>query len=285
MNRYLFLFMLVASPLPAQQDSVMREAVRLVTEGRGDSARALVRRRLAVTQPSDSSYAEALYTAGVVAADPDSALKYLRRTSVEYSQSAWADRALLRVAQLAFASGDVSATFSSADRVLSDYPFSTVRAQAAYWAGRAQIDLGNLAVACRYLTLAADSAADDIETANRARFYVQRCSNLSSARADSARPDSARHDSAAAPPTLPKPPPAAAPMMFAVQVAAVRNAAAADQSMQALKRAGYEPRVVRDPDGFLKVRVGRFKTKVEAQRLATEIRRKLTSTPFVVEEP
>jgi cell division septation protein DedD len=73
-------------------------------------------------------------------------------------------------------------------------------------------------------------------------------------------------------------------VLFAVQVAAVRNAAAADQSMQALKRAGYEPRVTRDTDGFLKVRVGRFKTRTEAQRLASEIRQKAGLTPFVVEE-
>src|SRR5260370_39462580 len=88
-----------ASALAAQQDSTLRDAVRLATEGRGDSARALVRRRLAAMSPSDSSYAEALYTAGVVASDPDSALRYLRRTSVEYSQSGWADRALLRICQ------------------------------------------------------------------------------------------------------------------------------------------------------------------------------------------
>ena len=69
-------------------------------------------------------------------------------------------------------------------------------------------------------------------------------------------------------------------------VAAVRSPAAADQSMQALRRAGYDARVSRDADGLLKVRVGHFKTKAEAQRLATEVRRKVpSSTPFVVDEP
>jgi len=55
--------------------------------------------------------------------------------------------------------------------------------------------------------------------------------------------------------------------------------------MQALKRAGYDPRVTREAGGILKVRVGHFKTRAEAQRVATEIRRKLALTPFVVEEP
>ena len=64
----------------------------------------------------------------------------------------------------------------------------------------------------------------------------------------------------------------------------IQIAGAADQTMQALKHGGYDPRVLRDADGFLKVRVGRLKTRPEAQRLATEIRRKLGGTPFVVEE-
>ena len=277
--------MLAAEVLPAQQDSLMRDAVRLVTEGRGDSARTLVRRRLAVTSPADTLFPEALFTAGVVAADPDSAMRYFRRTSVEYAQSGWADRALLRIAQLSFAAGDVGGTYSSAQRVLTDYPFSRVRAQAAYWAGRAQIDLGNLPLACRYLTQAADSAADDVEISNRARFYVQRCAALPVANTPAVPPvDTARRDSASAARPPAATPPAAT--TFTVQIAAVRSVAAADQAMQNLKRAGYESRVTRDTDGFLKIRVGRFRTRPEAQRLATEIRGKLAaSTPFVVEEP
>jgi len=72
--------------------------------------------------------------------------------------------------------------------------------------------------------------------------------------------------------------------VYTVQVAAVRSAGSADQTMQALKRAGFEPRVVREADGYLKVRVGRFKTKIEAQRVVTQIRRKVGGTPFVAEE-
>src|SRR5262245_6867306 len=159
----------------AQQDSTLRAAVRLATEGQGDSARALVRTRPAASAPGDSTFAEVLYAAGVVAASSDTALRYFRRTSVEYSASPWADRALLRIAQITFASGDLNAAQQSAQRVLADYPFSPVRAQAAFWAGRSQLDLGDLPAACRLLMLAADSAAGDVELANRARFYVQRC--------------------------------------------------------------------------------------------------------------
>jgi hypothetical protein len=233
--------------------------------------------RLLRTSTGDSAFPEILYTAGVVASDADSALRYFRRTSVEYSQSAWADNALLRIAQLSYASGDLTGAYRSAERILTDYPFSPVRAQAAFWAGRAQLDLGDLTGACRFLTHAVDSAAADVELANRAQFYAQRCRSLPLALPDTApAPDSAAVATPAAPPP---------PSAFAVQITAVRNVAAADQAMQAAKRAGYDPRVVRDADGFLKVRIGRLRTRPEAQRLATEIRRKLGGEAFVVEEP
>src|ERR1041385_6418300 len=56
MSRSWLVLLLLASPLAAQQDSALRDAVRLVNEGRGDSARALVRRRLASPSPADSTY-------------------------------------------------------------------------------------------------------------------------------------------------------------------------------------------------------------------------------------
>lgn len=269
----------------AQQDSTLREAVRLATEGQGDSARAIVRRRLAATSPTDSGFPETLYAAGVVAADPDTALRYFRRASVEYSESAWADRALLRMAQITFASGDLNTASQSARRVLDDYPFSMVRPQAAFWTGRAQLDLGDLASACRFLTQAADSAAEDVELANRARFYVQRCQGVSLVQKPDTVPPAPPPDSVAGAAPNPGAPPAAAVVVaYAVQVSAVRSPASADQAMQSLKRAGYQPRVSRDADGFLRVKVGRFKTKAEATKLAAEIKRKMGGTPFVVEE-
>ena len=267
-----------SAPLSAQQDSALREAVRLATEGQGDSARVLVRKRLAATPPADAGFPEVLYAAGVVAANPDTALRYFRRTSVEYSGSAWADRALLRMAQIAFASGDLNTAYQSAQRVLADYPFSPVRAPAAFWAGRAQLDLGDLSGACRFLTQAADSAAEDVELSNRARFYAQRCQSLPLAQ----KPDSAPPADTSGGGQVN--PPAAGAVAYAVQVSAVRSAGSADQAMKTLRTYGYQPRVSRDPDGFLRVRVGRFKTKAEAQRLATEIKRKVGGTPFVVEE-
>lgn len=281
----------LATPAAAQQaaptpsDSALVGALRLVSEGQGDSARALVRSRLRALSPTDSLYPEALYVAGAVASNADSALAYYRRVSIEYSQSDWAPLALLRIGQLAFASGDFATAARSVDRVLSDYPFTTVRPAAYFWAGRIRIEQGKLPEACRMLQSAADSAGVDVELANRARFYLQRCTPAAL--------DTARHDTTgaarAAAPTAPSaatpaPAKAAASPTYAVQVAAVSNAAAADQVMQRLRSAGYAPRVVREANGLLKVRVGHFTARADADKLQAELKRKLGGAPFVVEE-
>lgn len=247
-------------------DSLLNAAVRLATEGQSDSARALVRGRLKALSPADTAYPPALYAAGVVASNADSALTYFRKVSIEYSPSPWAAPALVRLAQFAYAARDFGTAVTSAERVLSDYPVTTARAGAAYWAGRALLELNQLAPACTRMQQAEAEAGPDVETANRARFYLQRCQ-------------------AAAPPPPPDTATAAAqPVAFTVQVGAVRSAGAANDLMRRLTQYGYQPRAVRDPDGLLKVRVGPYRTRVEAQRVAATLKRRLGGSPFVVEE-
>jgi tetratricopeptide (TPR) repeat protein len=250
-------------------DSALAAAVRLVSEGQGDSARALVRARLAALPVSDSVYPEALFAQGVVAERLDSALSTFRRVSIEFSQSAWADDALLRTAQLSFAARDLATARRATDRILVDYPFSDVRGAAAYWAARVRLEEGQAEDACGFLRRAADEAGGDIELTNRVRYYLQRC-RAAPAPADTtvARPPA---------PTTPR-------VVYAVQVAAVGTAAAADQVMRDLAGAGFRPRVVREADGLFKVRVGEFPTRAEAQALQGEVRGKVGGQPFVVEE-
>ncbi len=265
--------LLLASPLEAQQDSTLHIAVQLASEGRGDSARALVRARLATLTPTDSLFPEALYTAGVVAQDHDSAIAYLRRVAIEYARSPWAERALLRTSQLAFAAGNPGATLRAARRLLTDYPLTALAAQASFWAAHAEFQLGNLPEGCRLLLRAQEKAGEDVELANRARYLYRRCESLPSPT-----------DSTAADPGAPPPTGVAGPTVYSVQLAAVGTAASADEIMQTLYAAGYEPHVVRDADGLFKIRVGRYADRREAQRLASELERKLGGNPFVVEE-
>ena len=267
----------ITSAAPAQEawpvlegDSTLEVAVRLATEGQADSARAYVRARLAETSPGDTLYPRMLYAAGVVAADVDSAMFYFRRVGIEYARSNWADRAHLRLAQLAFASGDFAAAYRSSLRVIRDYPFGEVLAEANFWAGRSQLELGNPLEGCRLLNVAAAEAADDVELSNRARYQLQRCAAVQQAT------DSVGADSAARP--------GRTVTVYAAQVAAVQSVAAADELMRRLAAAGYEPHVVRDADGLFKVRVGRYPDRQQAQRVVNELRQRLGGSPFVVEE-
>jgi hypothetical protein len=259
-----------AVPLTAQEDSVLTRAVQLATEGQGDSARAIVARRLASLTPSDPGYPEALYAAGRVSDDVDRSMNYFRRVSIEYASSAWADRALLRLAQLSFGTGDVAAALRASQKIISDYPLSAVLPEAQYWAGVSLLELGNPQDGCSRLGAAeAGAGEDNIELANRARYQLRRCAAL------------ARGDTAGTPPAGPTRPTGG---VFTVQVAAVGTAVAADEVMRSLRQSGYEAHVVRAPDGLFKVRVGRYADRTQAQRVATELKSKLGGSPFVVEE-
>ncbi len=78
--------------------------------------------------------------------------------------------------------------------------------------------------------------------------------------------------------------PPAGRTVFAVQVVAVSTAAAADRAMRELRAEGYNARVFRDEDGLLKVRVGRFSRRRDADALLRELRNRVGGRPFVVEE-
>jgi len=272
MKRLILTLVLVAylaAPSSAQQDSLLQNAIRLATEGQADSARSLTSAWMARLTPSDSTYPEALYAAGVVAGDTESALNYLRRVSIEYARSQWADDALLRMSQLAFAEGRLRSAIRSADRILLDYPYSEIQADAALWSGRSHLELGEVDEGCPLLQRAAEAAEDSFEVENQARYLLQRCpsSDAGAGTAERADPTAQRGGQT----------------VYSVQVAAVQSAAAADEMMQRLHGEGYEPHVIRDEDGLLKVRVGRFPRRADAEALLGELRSKLGGSPFVVE--
>lgn len=264
-------FPLLSGIVRAQQDSLLVEAMRLATEGQGDSARAFIAGYLERLSPRDSLYPEALYAAGIVAGNTDDARMYLRRVSIEFSQSSWADDALLRLAQIAYAEQDFSGALRAAQRLTLDYPFSSVYAEANYWAARANLEQGDVAAGCSQLQHAETAAGENVELANRVRFYKLRCS----AAALTTRED----------PTLQRPTAPPGQPGYSVQMAALQSAGAADELMRALHDGGYQDVRVVQEGGFLKVRVGPFSSRAEAGRVARELARKFGGKPFVVEQP
>jgi len=293
-NRTTLLPVLLAAALGAptvawaQSNPVLREALQLAAEGRGDSARALVNGVLAQARPGDTTYVEALFFRARIAGPADSAATDLRRVAFDYSGSRWADDALLQLSQLALTSGNPATAFELAERVRSDYPGSTLRPHAGLWAARAAFEIGEPRQACLLLDSVTTEAAGDVEFLNQVSFYRARCTAEVLAQPA---PRPAAADSAAAPTAKPPATPAPAPAAIApvrarydVQVAATSSASAARDLARRLTAAGYRARVVLE--GRLhKVRVGPYTTEAAADSAARATRRFVRGTPFVVRQP
>jgi cell division septation protein DedD len=299
-----FIAILLPSRTSAQSDPRLVAAVRLAQDGLSDSARAVAGRILGATQPTDSLYPEALYTMGLLAATEQDRRLYLRRVAVDYTQSAWADDALLQLAQLDYSSGNAGASVRQLDQLLRDYPGSPLTAQAAFWGARAASDRRESALACRMADLGLAAVGDDIELRNQLEFQKQRCQGLGAMTAESTRAavadsvaralaDSlarARTDSIASarrsarPPVRPTQRSSARPAGYYVQVSAVKTRAAADADAARIRRAGQTP-VVTQEGAYLKVRAGAFSTREAAAAAAAELAKKLGGRPFVVRVP
>lgn len=280
---------MAATPLIGQTDPRLTAAVRLAQDGLSDSARAVVGRLLGALAPGDSVYSEALYTMGFLAATESDRRLYLRRVVVDHAQSAWADDALLQLAQLDYASGNTEATVRQVDQLLRDYPATPLGPTAALWGARAASDRREHAAACRLADAGLATQGIDVELRNQLEFQKQRCQGLGAmAVRDSI--DRARADSIAktSPPRgnapSARPPPGRPAAGFYVQVSAVRTRSAANTEIARIKRAGHTAVAVSE-SGLLKIRVGPFAARAGADAAAAELRRQLGARPFVVRVP
>lgn len=258
--------------LSAQSDARLAEALRLAQSGQADSGRAIVRRLLTRLSPSDSLYPEALLTAAKIAPDPQTVSSNLNRIVLDYGSSPWADDALLLLTQLHFAQRDAAQTIQVAERLNRDYPDSPFRARASFFGARAYFELKNEMRGCELIQQALDGAGDDVEFKNQVSFYAARCNVPSATTASSPPPgaDTARAGS----------------RLYAVQVLAVKSAAQVDEMLTRLKVMGFQDaRVVRDSTGFFKVRVGKYTSRDEAQRVQQRLKTRVGGQPFVVDEP
>lgn len=247
-------------------DPRLQTAIVLAQSGRTDSARALVRQLLVTLPSQDPVYAEALYVqGGMLAPDAATAATSLQRVAVEYGTSAWADDALLRLAQLFEAQNDPGAAVQSVDRLRRDYPDSPLLPRANFVGARAAFDLRDETRGCGYLRDAQVGAGDDVEFRNQVSFYAARCEPSTTVTPS---PDSAPHRG-----------------RFAVQVLAGKSAPQIDEMLTRLKGMGYTAHVVRDSTGYLKIRVGPYASRDAAQRNLAQLKARVGGQPFIVEEP
>jgi cell division septation protein DedD len=184
---------------------------------------------LAGTEPTDTLYPQILYTRALVAADPPDMRTDLQRVATEYASSNWADDALLRLALIEYAGGQLDASARHLERIDLDHSSSPLYPRAAYWAGRVYFELRRPEDACRWLRQGGERAGRDVELRNQLESYTRRCADVAdtrrvpaggqpagdtvlASRSDTAvAADSSRAGVPAPPPAEPLPPPAPVP--------------------------------------------------------------------------
>ena len=202
----------------AQSDPRLLDAVRQAQAGEVDSARAVIRRLSSSTATTDPLYPEILYSAALTTADLTERERNLQRVTVEYPLSAWADDAMLLLAESEYAGGNLPGTARDLERIRRDYAGSPVLPKAAVWAARTYFDMRNQRAACDWVLAGLRRRDADPETRNQLGFQAQRCGALIAASDTIAPPDTVAR--AVTPPvvvdTAPAvaaaPPPAAAPV-------------------------------------------------------------------------
>jgi cell division septation protein DedD len=298
--------------LAAQSDARVLAAVRLAQDGRIDSARTALGALEKSVAPTDSAFAQVLYAQGLVAPTVDQARQRLQRVVTEYPLSAWADDAVVRLAQLEYANGDPAAAARQLEKFHGDYAASTLFPTAAVWAGRSLLRAKDSLGGCRWVSEGLGRVGQDAATRRELAKLAAACGSKVVAVRDSVKPALARDtvkptlaraDTAApkavvpvvtatvtvpspAAPTVAKPestPPAREPA-WRVQVIAAKTPAEADAQMLRARKAGFEALVVREGD-FHKVRVGSYRTRPDAVAAAARVKAKLGGQPFVVRDP
>jgi hypothetical protein len=293
--------LLTARTLLAQSDPQLRQAVALAQDGNRDSALVLVRAVQAAADQSTPRYAEALYTAGILSTDPDSMRRMLQQVVVEQSLSAWADDALLRLAQLDYAGGNLPAATRDLERLRTDFPRSDVFADAAFWAARTYFDAHQERLGCEWVGMGLARAADGSPTIrDQLQTFARRCSATALAEGSAKAPAGAPRDTVvlvsagtvdsgrvtrdtadsgrgtrdtvpvsrpltldSQPSTQPESRVPRPESVFRVQVIAAGTRDQANDAVARLRGLGYDA-VIAEEGGFLKVRAGGFTSRSDA---------------------
>jgi cell division septation protein DedD len=161
---------------PPATDSIFQRARRLVGEGSGAEGRALVDSMLGAATEGTAAYGDALYWRGALAETAADAEQDYRRVIVEYPLSAYADEALLSLAELEQARGDRAAAFQHLQRFVREHPASPARARAGLAAARLAFEQRDTGHGCAMLGEARASVSSaDVELRNQIDYYGSRC--------------------------------------------------------------------------------------------------------------
>jgi cell division septation protein DedD len=303
----------VATPVAAQASlspttARFQEIARRAQEGYGDSARTTIAAILSRTVATDPSYPEALYTAGAVARTGDSMRTIFAKLVVEFYSSAWADKSLVRLAQLEYGYGNMDKVVADITRLFDDYPRSSVLSTGALWGARAAFAQQKVPLGCGWLTKGIAAAGDDLELKNQLQFAKQSCNLGPGVQYAPQVPESLRvgpppnPDTAARaplpppppPPSVSKPPvtnapvtkaPPAAASPWRVQVAAISDKTVIARVVKKIEAAGFKAYTVPGPSGLTKIQAGPFATRAAAVAGLPKVKAAVGGSPIVVAAP
>lgn len=226
---------------------------------------------------------------GRLTPDVGEAEEAYRSVVLSYPRTRAAPEAMLRLGQVlvavAMADADSAAARRAVEylgRLVDDYPGSEHRTLGMLWLARAHEVAGDHASAC---SVTRDALLGGIaDPVMNGLFETERTAACTAA-TDGPRPDDPQARSEPpradppptrgverAPPARPDPPTGEV-QRFAVQAAALRDRAGADALVARLRRAGFDPRIVRVEGSALhRVRLGRYEGTATAAQLARRVR-------------
>ncbi len=124
-----------APPAAAQEGPTLDQIEELAKDGRSEEARVHLIQWWEATLPEASrrDRQRALWLRGTLTVDPAHASLDFRRLVVEYPGGPYSDDALLRLAQVAHASGDGAVASAYVDALVRDHPGTPVTTEAVRW--------------------------------------------------------------------------------------------------------------------------------------------------------
>lgn len=181
-------------------DSLFRRAKRLVADGRGSAGRALIDSVLKSVPEGSPGYGDALYWRGALAETAADAERDYRKVIVEYPVSAYADNALLAMADLESARGDKASALQHLSRFVREHDDATpLRGTAALTAARLAFEERDTRTACTMVAAARSSTPNaSVEVKNQVDYLASRCNGVDVA--------STAQPAAAPPPASPQQP-------------------------------------------------------------------------------
>lgn len=227
----------------------------------------------------------ALWLRALLTLDPVQAANDYRRLAVEFAGGAWADRALERLAWIAEVRGDLAGAAQRYETIARDYPGSDLAARARIWLeAHDEISVEPRSDEPRVAAGSGAGVPDKRAATSAGRSRTGSAAPAAMASAASAA-TAASTASAESPVASTRPPapvrttadsaPASVPASaaFTVQLGAFLNPARAMAVVDRLSRADHDARRVRMPgDQLVRVRVGRFVKRADAEALVAALR-------------